>query len=75
MWTIVAGAKIDRTVMLTTHSLEEADALCDRLCILVNGEMKCLGSSHHLKQRYGQGYLMELHTSNNLESIEKYVFI
>ena len=40
MWAVIAGAKRRRAVALTTHSLEEADALCDRIGIMCNGAMQ-----------------------------------
>lgn len=42
--------------MLTTHSMEEADALCTRIGIMVNGELKSLGTPQELKHMYGGGY-------------------
>ncbi|KAK6165163.1 hypothetical protein SNE40_023607 [Patella caerulea] len=45
-----------RTLVLTSHSMEECEALCTRLAIMVNGEFKCLGSTQHLKTKFGEGY-------------------
>jgi ABC-type multidrug transport system ATPase subunit len=42
------------TIVLTTHSMEECSALCDRMCIMVDGRLRCLGSEQHLKHRYGR---------------------
>ncbi|KAL3876747.1 hypothetical protein ACJMK2_034544 [Sinanodonta woodiana] len=50
----------DSGAILTTHYMEEADALCSRIAILVNGKMQCIGSSQHLKTKYGSGYLLEV---------------
>ena len=36
--------------------MEECEALCSRMAIMVNGTFKCLGSATHLKNRYGDGY-------------------
>ena len=36
--------------------MEECEALCTRLAIMVNGKFKCLGSIQHLKNKYGDGY-------------------
>lgn len=41
--------------MMTTHSMEEAQALCTRIGIMVNGQLQCLGSSQHLKNKFGSG--------------------
>eukprot|EP00061_Rhincodon_typus_P011695 g36912.t1 len=38
-----------RAVVLTSHSMEECEALCTRLAIMVNGQFKCLGTIQHLK--------------------------
>ena len=50
----------DRGAILTTHSMEEADALCTRVGIMVKGELRCLGSTQHLKNKYGGGYVLEI---------------
>ncbi len=36
--------------------MEECEALCDRLCIMVNGQFQCLGGCQHLKNKFGQGF-------------------
>ena len=38
--------------------MEECEALCTRLAIMVNGQFKCLGSAQHLKNKFGQGYTL-----------------
>lgn len=60
MWKVIESAKTDASVILTTHFMEEADALCARIGIMVNGRMRCIGSAQHLKSKYGSGYQMEL---------------
>ena len=47
MWSIIAESMQSRAVVLTTHSMEEADALCTRIGIMVNGKLECLESSQH----------------------------
>eukprot|EP00795_Rhopilema_esculentum_P013264 gene13264-4097_t len=47
-----------RSIILTSHSMEECEALCDRLVIMVNGEFRCVGGLQHIKSRFGQGYTM-----------------
>ncbi|KAH9249876.1 hypothetical protein BASA81_012367 [Batrachochytrium salamandrivorans] len=56
LWKVIAKAKGNKSLVLTTHSLEEAEALCDRIGIMALGEMQCLGTAPQLKQRYGAGY-------------------
>lgn len=45
--------------MLTTHNMEEAEALCARIGIMVGGSLRCIGSNQHLKARFGSGYQLE----------------
>ena len=40
--------------------MEEADALCDRLAIMVNGQLDCLGTPLHIKNKHGSGYRLEV---------------
>ena len=60
MWSLVDVFKRGRSIVLTTHSMEEADALCGRIGIMAHGKLKCLGSSLHLKHKFGDGYKMEI---------------
>nr|KAG5687864.1 hypothetical protein BaRGS_007558 [Batillaria attramentaria] len=46
------------TLVLTSHSMEECEAMCTRLAIMVNGGFVCLGSTQHLKHKFGQGYTL-----------------
>ncbi|KAM9583970.1 phospholipid-transporting ATPase ABCA3-like [Trichechus inunguis] len=55
-WDLLQQYKQDRTILLTTHCMDEADALGDRIAILVRGTLQCCGSSIFLKQIYGVGY-------------------
>ncbi|OWF36066.1 ATP-binding cassette sub-family A member 5 [Mizuhopecten yessoensis] len=50
----------ERGAILTTHYMEEADALCNRVAIMVNGKLQCLGETQHLKNKYGSGYMLEM---------------
>ena len=40
-----------RSILLTSHSMEECDILCSRLAIMVNGRFKCIGSPQYLKHK------------------------
>jgi ATP-binding cassette, subfamily A (ABC1), member 3 len=48
------------SVILTTHSMEECEALCPRIGIMANGHLRCLGSAQHLKDKFGQGFQIEM---------------
>ena len=45
-----------RTILLSTHHMDEADILGDRIAIINHGEMKCCGTGMFLKSTYGEGY-------------------
>ncbi|KAF8975203.1 hypothetical protein BGZ46_009356 [Entomortierella lignicola] len=60
IWQLMQDSKAGRAILLTTHSMEEADALSDRIAILSKGELQTLGSSLFLKNRFGVGYRLNL---------------
>nr|QST14975.1 ABCA1-1 protein [Diaphanosoma celebensis] len=61
LWDAVLKAVRDsQSVLLTSHSMEECQVLCTRLAIMVNGTLKCLGSPQHLKNRFGNGYMINV---------------
>uniref|UniRef100_A0A8D2JSS6 ABC transporter domain-containing protein n=1 Tax=Sciurus vulgaris TaxID=55149 RepID=A0A8D2JSS6_SCIVU len=61
LWnSLLAVVREGRSVVLTSHSMEECDALCTRLAIMVNGRFRCLGSTQHLKRRFGAGHTLTL---------------
>ncbi|ROL48223.1 ATP-binding cassette sub-family A member 1 [Anabarilius grahami] len=60
---ILSVIKQGRSVVLTSHSMEECEALCTRMAIMVNGRFQCLGSVQHLKNRFGDGYTIILRLS------------
>nr|XP_012645593.1 ATP-binding cassette sub-family A member 3-like [Microcebus murinus] len=55
-WDILQQYKVDRTIILTTHHMDEAEILGDRIAILVKGTLQCYGSPIFLKKKYGAGY-------------------
>ncbi|XP_051003132.1 phospholipid-transporting ATPase ABCA3-like [Acomys russatus] len=55
-WDILQRYKHNRTILLTTHYMDEADILGDRIAIMVRGTLHCCGTSVFLKQIYGAGY-------------------
>ncbi|KAI8621977.1 P-loop containing nucleoside triphosphate hydrolase protein [Chytriomyces sp. MP71] len=56
IWNIVQHAKEGKAIILTTHSMEEAEALCQRIGIMAKGTLRCIGNSLRLKQLYGTGF-------------------
>ncbi|XP_074276823.1 ABC transporter A family member 1 isoform X2 [Silene latifolia] len=59
-WQLIKKVKKGRIVLLTTHSMDEAEVLGDRIAIMANGSLKCCGSSLYLKHQYGVGYTLTL---------------
>uniref|UniRef100_A0A8B9MNY7 P-type phospholipid transporter n=1 Tax=Accipiter nisus TaxID=211598 RepID=A0A8B9MNY7_9AVES len=61
LWdSIVSVLRDGRAVVLTSHSMEECEALCTRLAIMVKGTFKCLGTIQQLKYKFGDGYIVTL---------------
>eukprot|EP00271_Cylindrocystis_brebissonii_P002761 TRINITY_DN13562_c0_g1_i1.p1 TRINITY_DN13562_c0_g1~~TRINITY_DN13562_c0_g1_i1.p1 ORF type:complete len:960 (+),score=162.56 TRINITY_DN13562_c0_g1_i1:682-3561(+) len=60
VWDIIEAAKPGRAIVLTTHSMEEADILGDRMAIMAKGRLRCLGNSIHLKNKFGSGYIVNV---------------
>lgn len=59
LWQIIRKIKVEgRTVLLTTHYIEEAEALCDRVGILSHGKLIALGTPSELKRDVGE-YVVE----------------
>jgi ATP-binding cassette subfamily A (ABC1) protein 3 len=60
LWDMLKNYKNDKIIILTTHYMDEADVLGDRIGIMAKGEMKCLGSSLFLKKKFGAGYKLTM---------------
>uniref|UniRef100_A0A673CYV6 P-type phospholipid transporter n=1 Tax=Sphaeramia orbicularis TaxID=375764 RepID=A0A673CYV6_9TELE len=73
---ILSVIREGRSVILTSHSMEECEALCTRMAIMVNGRFKCLGSIQHLKNRFGDGYTVIVRVGGSppiLKPVEDFV--
>ena len=53
MWDVLQAQRAGRTMILSTHFMDEADHLGDRIAILADGVVQCCGSSLFLKKKYG----------------------
>lgn len=63
MWNVISKISTGRkqtSVLLTTHSMEEAEALSTKIAIMVTGQLKCIGSIQHIKSKFGKGYEVEI---------------
>jgi ABC-type multidrug transport system ATPase subunit len=64
IWEILSNCKENKCIILTTHLMEEVEVLSDRIGIIVNGSLRCLGTQHKLKKVYGKGFKLVLNLSN-----------
>lgn len=66
-----------RTIMLTTHILEEADILSDRICIMNYGRVRITGTSAELKRKVGAGFKLNIilkdYTQEKIDKITEFV--
>lgn len=61
LWNVICKIRDSgKSIVLTSHSMEECEALCTRLAIMVNGEFKCIGSTQHLKNRFSKGLILKI---------------
>ncbi|KAL1779067.1 ATP-binding cassette sub-family A member 8-A-like isoform X3 [Sigmodon hispidus] len=62
MWQAIRATfkNTERGALLTTHYMAEAEAVCDRVAIMVSGKLRCIGSIQHLKNKFGKDYLLEM---------------
>lgn len=60
LWDVLLPLRKERTVLLTTHSMEEADVLGDKIIIMDHGKIICEGTQFDLKRIYGSGYTLRI---------------
>lgn len=56
LWNSIQRVREHKSIVLTTHSLEEAEALSNRVAIMSQGQLKCIGTPEELKLRLGKGH-------------------
>ncbi len=67
IWEIVEGLRrMGRTILLTTHYMEEAERMCDRVAIIDRGLIIASGTPHELVSRIGGGHMIEITLTNGL---------
>ena len=69
LWGIIKRLKEkNKTVIMSSHYLDEMEYLCDRMAIMSNGRLLVLGTADYIKKKFGIGYTLTLHnipTTNN----------
>jgi len=64
LWAAISSRKRNASLILTTHSMEEAEALCNRIIIMAEGRVRAAGTSAELKSRFGKGFKLTVTCSN-----------
>ena len=67
LWELIQANRQGRAILLTTHFMDEADVLGDRIAIVKEGRLRALGSSKFLKNRFGLGYLLRSSLAQNTD--------
>jgi ABC-type multidrug transport system ATPase subunit len=62
VWGMIEELKLGRVIIMTTHSMEEAEMLADRVGIMARGTLKCYGTPLYLKNNFGKGYRLSIMT-------------
>ncbi|EFA79499.1 hypothetical protein PPL_07550 [Heterostelium album PN500] len=60
MWNVISELGANKVIIITTHSMEECEALCQRISIMKDGKFTCLGSNQHIKSKFGSGYSIDI---------------
>lgn len=67
IWDILLAERGKRTIIMTTHFLDEADLLADHIAILSKGTLRAQGSSLELKDRLGAGYRIHVFNARDIK--------
>ena len=75
LWKLISELKKIRetATILTTHSTEEAEALCDRIAILIKGSLVCIDTPRSIKMNHSNTYTLEVFTSDPTKFEEEIV--
>jgi ABC-type multidrug transport system ATPase subunit len=60
IWSILSKCKKDKSIILTTHLMEEAEVLSERIGIIIKGQLRCIGTQYQLKRSFGDGFKLVL---------------
>lgn len=72
IWDILKSIKNEgRTIILTTHHLDEADIIADKIGVMSSGKLLALGSSDFIKKKFGVGYILKFTPKGDDESVDK----
>lgn len=68
LWELVQRNRAGRAILLTTHFMDEADVLGDRIAIVKEGRMRAIGTSRFLKERFGLGYMLRMSMQEQVDN-------
>jgi len=60
IWLLLQKYKSKKTIIMTTHFMEEAELLGDHIAIMAKGKLRCSGTSMQLKNKFGVGYILRI---------------
>lgn len=72
IWDILLAERGDRSIILTTHFLDEAELLADHIAILSKGSLKASGTSVELKHKLGSGYRVHVYNTHGGVALPNY---
>lgn len=75
IWDIIETLKTDRCIVITTHAMEEVEVLCTRLSILVNGSVRCMGTTSQIRDIYGRKLQLQFKLQDETRLEELYQFM
>nr|CAJ2468860.1 unnamed protein product [Leishmania braziliensis] len=75
LWNTIEKVADNSSIVLTTHHLEEVEALAHRVAIMVDGTLRCLGDKTHLKKKFGTGFEMSIrvHSDDDMSDVHVWV--
>ena len=77
IWDIIHAERVNagRSMIITSHNLEEVDVLCSRIGIMTHGRLQCVGTPQHLKDRFGGGFRLgiTLHEKSHAARVDAFV--
>nr|WMI51948.1 ABCA5 [Dermanyssus gallinae] len=73
IWAMLSEAQreLGTSIVFTSHTMGECEALCHRLAIMVAGTFRCIGSSHHLKEKFGQMFTVYVKLATDSIALER----
>ncbi|CAH1393001.1 unnamed protein product [Nezara viridula] len=68
LWDVIKrSSNRKQAIIISSHSMDECEEVCNRLTIMAKGRMQCIGNVQHLKSLYGQGYIIMIKLKNHSE--------